>query len=175
MEDKMRRLYYLFKSVGDIGSVSDDLHDAGFGDENIHFLSSDVGALQATHNFHPNLYDETDIGRWVTFGVMAGGLLGIAGAAGSYYLLSAIMLNIYVAFGIAVFITIIGGWIGAVIGMLSSNHHLTEFKQAIRDGCTLLMLDAYNDREEEKAKQIMRSRHTEANLARIDKNYSEPF
>ena len=66
-----------------------------------------------------------------------------------------------------------GGWAGGMVGLSKENHHIERFQDAIDHGETLLMVDAYDDNEAQKAKDVMFKRHEEATYQGEDPHYRE--
>ncbi|MFZ5603035.1 MAG: hypothetical protein ACOY7J_11340, partial [Pseudomonadota bacterium] len=69
--------------------------------------------------------------------------------------------------------TFFGAWTGGIVGISHENHHIARFHDALEQGDTLLMLDAYSPQQENRVRNLMHSRHLEATFEGEDKDYRE--
>ena len=67
--------------------------------------------------------------------------------------------------------TFFGAWAGGFIGISNDNHHISRFHDALEEGDTLLMVDAYDESEETQLKQLMHTRHMEASYEGEEENF----
>ncbi|MCG8313842.1 MAG: hypothetical protein MI976_11545 [Pseudomonadales bacterium] len=169
----MKRIYYLFKDTIAARGISDDLMSMGMNNGQLHFLNRDFQKLDALDVHRTNIFDEKDIGHSGLYGALAGlacGLLFtvVLGATSlSHYLSLQILLFVWMLFAF------FGGWAGGIVGISKDNHHIERFHNAIEKGDTLLMLDTYSEKEEEKAKDVMFNKHKEATYQGEDAHYRE--
>ncbi len=158
----MKRLYYLFQGTEHAKAISDDLRIAGVNEGQLHFMSKDISGLTSAHVHNTSILDEKDIPHSGTYGAIIG--LGIGIILGFYLMASdmseSITFTVFVL--LCAFFTFLGAWAGGFIGMSMENHHIARFHEALEDGDTLLMLDAYDPEEETQLKQLMNKKHGEA-------------
>ncbi|MCG8536344.1 MAG: hypothetical protein MI808_14755 [Pseudomonadales bacterium] len=171
----MKRLYYLFSGTQYAKSISDDLINSGIDEGQLHFMNKDVAALEAQHVHRTNILDEKDIQHSGTYGALIGAGVGLLF---TFYLL-ATDLGTFMTFPVFLFVctifTFFGAWSGGMVGISNDNHHVARFHDAIEQGDTLLMLDAFNDNEEDQLKEVMHSRHMEASYEGEEKDFKTFF
>lgn len=171
----MKRLYYLFRGTQPAKSISDDLHNAGIDDGQLHFLSRDAGSLQLASVHTTSLFQERDLQHSGTYGAMMG--LGV-GVLFSMYLMASELgphMNMLAFLFVCAVFTFHGAWIGGIVGISHDNHHIARFHENLDKGDTLLMVDAYTPQQENQARNLMHARHTEARFEGEDKEYKEFF
>ncbi|MCG8672364.1 MAG: hypothetical protein MI867_23370 [Pseudomonadales bacterium] len=169
----MKRIYYLFDGTFSARGISDDLLATGLDSGQLHFLNRNFQALDAQHVHRTNIFDEKDIGHSGVYGALIGLVCGVlfsvivgATSLSQYMSLQAVLF-------IWMFFAFFGGWAGGIVGISKDNHHIERFHDAIEHGETLLMVDAYDDKEEEKAKDVMFNHHKEATYQGEDSHYRE--
>jgi len=171
----MKRLYYLFRGTQPAKAISDDLHNAGIDDGQLHFLSRDTGSLQIAKVHTTSLFQERNLQHSGFYGGMIG--LGI-GVLFALYLMAS-ELGPHIGIGTFVFvcaiITFFGAWTGGIVGISHENHHIARFHEALEQGNTLLMLDTYSPQQENRIRNTMHSRHMEASFEGEDQYYREFF
>lgn len=169
----MKRLYYLFRGTQHAKTISDDLHQVGIDDGQLHFMSKDVGTLQQDRVHTTSVFQERDLQHSGFYGGMIG--LGIGVLFALY--LTASELGQYIGMGTFFFVccifTFFGAWTGGIVGISNENHHIARFHDALEKGDTLLMLDAYSPQQENRVRNLMHSRHLEASFEGEDKDYRE--
>ncbi len=167
----MKRLYYLFSGTQYAKSISDDLLNSGIDVGQVHFMNRDVAALEQQHVHQTNILDERDIQHSGTYGALIGGGIGVLF---TFYLL-ATELGSYMTFPLFLFVcaifTFFGAWSGGMVGISNDNHHISRFHDAIEQGDTLLMLDAFDTNQEDKVKEVMHTRHLEASYEGEEDNF----
>ena len=167
----MKRLYYLFQGTEPAKAISDDLRIAGVNEGQLHFMSKDVSGLTSAHVHNTSILDEKDIPHSGTYGAIIG--LGIGIILGFYLMATdmseSITFTVFVL--LCAFFTFLGAWAGGFIGMSMDNHHITRFHDALEQGETLLMLDAYDPEEENQLKQLMTKKHREARYEGEENNF----
>ncbi|HVL02514.1 MAG TPA: hypothetical protein VM553_21990 [Dongiaceae bacterium] len=171
----MKRLYYLFRGTQPAKAISDDLHDVGLNDGQLHFMSKDAGSLQLAKVHTTSLFQERDLQHSGTYGAIIG--LGIGVLFASYLMASELghYMNVWAFLFVCVMFTFHGAWIGGIVGISHDNHHIARFHEALEQGDTLMMVDAYTPQQENRARNTMHSRHLEASFEGEDKEYREFF
>ena len=169
----MKRIYYLFNGTLPARSISDDLLAAGMNNGQLHFLNRDANSLEKLQVHRTNIFEEKDIGHSGLYGALVGLACGVLFSV----VLGATALSEYLNLQTLLFVwgvfAFFGGWAGGLVGLSRENHHIERFHDAIDHGETLLMVDTYDDREEEKAKDVMFHRHNEATYQGEDAHYRE--
>ena len=171
----MKRLYYLFRGTQHAQSISNDLKKAGLDDGQLHFMNQSAAALQMADVHTASVFQERDLQHSGLYGGVIG--LGI-GALFAFYLLASELgpqMNLTVFFVVCAIFTFFGAWTGGIVGISHDNHHISRFHEALEHGDTLLMLDTYNPQQEQKARDVMHSRHLEATFEGEDEHYKEFF
>lgn len=167
----MKRLYYLFNGTQFAQDISDDLLSTGIDEGQLHFLSHDQAGLESANVHRADIFDERDIPHRGTWGAILG--LGAGILFASYLLASE--LGSHLTFSIFILVcllfTLLGAWAGGFVGISTDNHHISRFHNALEEGDTLLMVDAYDQIEESKLKQLMHTRHIEASYEGEEENY----
>lgn len=167
----MKRLYYLFHGTEFARAISNDLKSAGINEGQLHFLSNDQAGLQTASVHKVDIFDERDIPHSGTWGAITG--LGIGILFGSYLVSTELGANM--SLGVFLFVctlfTFFGAWAGGFIGISNDNHHISRFHDALEEGDTLLMVDAYDESEETQLKQLMHTRHMEASYEGEEENF----
>ena len=169
----MKRLYFVFRGTQPAHAISKDVTALGFDEGQLHFLNKDHAGLDAQGVNQTNIFEEKDIGHSGFYG----GIIGcIAGLLFTAFLASTSLgeyLNLVIGFFLIGLFTAFGTWTGGIVGISKDNHHIERFHDDIEHGETLLMIDAYDDRQEDKVITLMFTRHKEARYKGQDHNYSE--
>ena len=169
----MKRIYYLFQGTLPARSISDDLVAAGMNVGQLHFLNRDIHSLDSLDVPKANLFEQKDIGHSGFYGALVGLTAGVLFTV----ILGVTSLSVHLSLQVLLFVwalfAFFSGWAGGMVGISKENHHIERFHDAIDHGETLLMLDAYDEREEEKAKDIMFKRHNEATYQGEAPHYRE--
>lgn len=169
----MKRIYYLFDGTMPARGITDDLLATGMDNGQLHFLNRDFQKLDSLNVHRTNIFEEKDIGHSGLYGALAGLACGVLFSV----ILGATSLGEYLNLQILLFVwmifTFFGAWAGGIVGISKENHHIERFHDAIEHGETLLMVDAYDEKEEEKAKDIMYKKHREATYQGEDPHYHE--
>lgn len=171
----MKRLYYLFRGTQFARAISNDLRDAGIDEGQLHFLSHDQAGLESAKVHKADVFEQYDIPHRGTWGAIIG--LGVGIMFVAYLLASELGSNLTFTIFLMVcaLFTVLGAWAGGFIGISSENHHIARFHSALEQGDTLLMLDAYDETEESRLKQLMHTRHMEASYEGEEENYKVFF
>lgn len=169
----MKRLYYLFRGTQHARAISDDLQMAGLDTGQLHFLSRDHATLQLARVPTTSMLEERDLSHSGFYGGMIG--LGVGVLFALYLMTSELgphMNFLTFAFVCGMF-AFFGAWTGGIVGISHENHHIARFHDALEQGDTLLMLDAYTPQQESKVREIMDTRHLEASYEGEDEQYRE--
>jgi hypothetical protein len=171
----MKCLYYLAPTLDSTQQVSDDLHAAGVKDFFLHVVAKDESGLTQQHIHSSNYLETLDI---VSHGFIGAGIGFVGG------LIAAGLLVLFEPFGpdvpgfvfvvIVVVATMFGAWEGGLTGIGTENRKLRRFHQDIEAGKYLILIYARKE-QEMTVRQMMRSRHPEAELAAVDRHFINPF
>ncbi|MDF1820532.1 MAG: hypothetical protein P1U64_03110 [Alcanivoracaceae bacterium] len=171
----MRRIYYLTRSLGSVQGISEDLHEAGIGDNRIFVMGDNRGVLEQAHLHTTSFWEDTDIlhsgfvgSVWgLIAGVVAGFLLAGMDPWGMDLGLGAILAA-------SLFGLCLGAWVGGIRGIQLRNPHLLPYLSHLRGDQYLVMVDADDERMTRQVERVMREQHAEAREAGREENYS-PF
>ena len=169
----MKRIYYLFKGTMPARNIANDLVAEGMNKGQLHFLNRDVNSLEQQHVNRAIVFEERDIGHSGFYGALVGIACGVLFTVVIGVTNLSEHLNLQVLLFIWMLFAFFGGWAGGMVGISRENHHIEQFHDAIDNGDTLLMVDAYDDKEEEKAKDVMFKKHREATYRGEDPHYRE--
>lgn len=171
----VKRLYYIFHGVGHARRISDDLHQAGLRDRQLHFLSRDQGSLQLANIPAASRIQERDLQRSGIYGSLIGLGVGILFA----FYLTATKAGGHLGPGMFLLVcgifTFFGTWTGGIVGISIESQQFSRFHDALDQGDTLLMLDTYTPQQESQVRDVMYSRHLEASFEGEDRQYREFF
>lgn len=171
----MKCIYYLAPSLSSTRHISDDLHETGVKDFFLHVITKDESGLKQQHIHSSNYFETLDIVRDGVIGGIIGCITGLAGVLLLKYFppFSANVPTMVYAAIVAV-ATLFGTWVGGLTGTASESKKLAKFHDDIAAGKYLILI--YVRKEQETAVlQMMKSRHTEANLVAIDRHFINPF
>jgi hypothetical protein len=172
----MQRLYYLTESVSSVLNISRDLEASGIGDNRLHVMGQSNAVLDQAGVHITTPLEETDL---MPFG-FTGALAGLALGALFGFLLaimdpwtlelggSAVLVG-------AAFFACFGAWLGGIIGISRSNHHLRPYLDQVRAGHYLVMVDVDNEDQETRVHRVMDGQHTEASEAGREEHFSPLF
>jgi hypothetical protein len=171
----MKCMYYLAPSLVSTRQISDDLHDVGIENWNVHVISKDESGLKKDKLHSSNWLETKDLLRNGFIGANIGFIVG-ALAAGVLMLLKPFGPNFPVIanFFLVVVATLFGAWVGGLTGMDSENHKLKRFHDDIEAGKYLILIYAPKGMGE-KIKQMMRDRHPESRHVATDRHFINPF
>ena len=172
----MKRIYYLTRSLSSVLGISNDLHQAGIGDNRIHVMGNNRGVLEEAHVHTTTVLEETDImyfGFWgAAWGAMAGLLFGLVLAGIDPW---GVELGSGAVMASGLFGGCFGAWLGGIRGISSRNHHLQPYMSRVENnGEYLVMVDADNDLMARQIQTVMSGQHREARVAGQEDHYS-PF
>lgn len=171
----MKCMYYLAPNLISTHQVSDDLHDVGVDDWNVHVISKDEAGLKKENIHSSNWLETKDLLRDGFIGANIGFIIGVL-IAGGLFLFEPFGPNVpsiaYV-FMVAV-ATGFGAWVGGLTGIDTENLKLRRFRKAIDNREYLILIYARKG-EGEKIKKMMRERHPEARHAATDRHFFNPF
>ena len=168
-------MYYLAPTLVSTTQISEDLHDVGIKDWNVHVISKDEAGLKNDRINSSNWLETTDLLRDGFIGANIGFILGVL-VAGSILLFAPFGPDVpKIAFIFMVAVTTgFGAWVGGLTGIDSENQKLRRFRSAIDEGKYLILIYARKGTGE-KIKQMMRERHPESHHAATDLHFINPF
>jgi hypothetical protein len=168
-------LYYTAPTLDSARCISDDLRAVGVQDFFLHVIAKDAAGLEQRHIPAGNYLETLDLVRDGLIGSAIGFGAGLIGAA---------LLKVFAPFGphvpnIVYFATIaaatvFGAWEGGLTGIASENKKLAKFHDDLEAGRCLLLIYALQE-QESTVLQMMHTRHPEAQLAAVDRNFINPF
>lgn len=171
----MKRLYYLTDSVSSVLEITRDLEQVGIGENRLHVMGENSAVLEEAHVHTTTPWEETEIMPSGFMGAIAGLCVGlIAGFALAGADPWGLQLGGEVVVAAGAFFTCFGAWLGGILGISSRNHHLEPYVDKVREGHYLLMVDADDEHQEDRVRDIMNRRHREANEAGYEDHFS-PF
>jgi hypothetical protein len=171
----MKCIYYLSPTLKSTQQISDDLHAIGVDDWFLHIVSKDESGLSKKRLHSSNYLETLDLIR--------DGLIGAASGFGAGIALALLTMAVQpfgpdiplLAYaGIVFLCTCFGAWLGGLVGIASENKKLAKFHDDIEAGKYLILIYAKQD-QESRIKEMMESRHKEAQLAAIDAQFLNPF
>ena len=167
----MKRLYYLFHGTEFARAISNDLKAVGIDEGQLHFLSNDQAGLQVADVHQADIFDQRDIPHSGVWGAITG--LGVGFLFASYLIATELgsHMNLGVFLFVCILFTFFGTWAGGFIGISNDNHHIARFHNALNEGDTLLMVDAYDEKEESRLRELMHTRHMEASYEGEEENF----
>jgi hypothetical protein len=171
----MKCMYYLAPNLVNTHQVSDDLHDVGITDWNVHVISKDEAGLKKENIHSSNWLETKDLLRNGFIGANIGFIIGvfIAGGLLLFQPFGPNFPSIAYVFMVAVS-TGFGAWVGGLTGIDSENQKLRHFHDAIEEGKYLILIYAHKG-EGEKIKEMMSKRHPESSHVATDRHFINPF
>lgn len=167
----MKRLYYLTDSLESADLISRDLHEAGIRDDDFHVLCCDEQALRQHHLHSANIFQRTDIIRFVERGLIVGGMMSLCFALPMAYMES-FTFNAWL--GISAFCILVSICCGMIGGLAQENYKVQPFHDAIEQGELLIMVDTPAE-QEGFVRRTMSSQHPEATLHGVSSTLVNPF
>ncbi|MGI9275566.1 MAG: hypothetical protein ACR2PT_12065 [Endozoicomonas sp.] len=171
----MKRLYYLTDTLGSVSKISDDLHQDGITDWNIHVLSKDEAGLYHRHVHSAHLFQQNDVIHSGEQGAIIGGLIGLVIALAletqAFFEHS---LPLLVLLAIAGLFTLFGAWSGGLAGVTRENYKIQRFHSDLEKGKHLIMVDVLRN-QELLIRQQLSQYHPEAVLAAEGTSLIHPF
>ncbi len=171
----MKRLYYFTKSLASVRGITNELQQAGIGENHLQVMGNDTMASAKAQVHGATPWEETDIMHSGFIGALAG--MGIGVLAG--FLLAGmdpwgVNLDSGAIIGATLFGTCFGAWLGGLRGVSSQNHHLTPYMERVMEGDYLMMVDADDDIQAGKIEKVMAGHRHEAEVAGRDERF-HPF
>jgi hypothetical protein len=171
----MKCLYYLARTLESTHRISNDVRAVGVNDSFLHVISKDEAGLQKQHIHSSNYLETLDLIRDGLIGAALGFIPGVSGVG---------LLRYFQPFGPSVprvvyFATVavailFGAWEGGLTGIATENRKLARFHDDIERGWYLILI--YTPKDQEAAvREMMRTRHREAELVAIDPHFINPF
>ncbi len=171
----MKCFYYLAPSLDSTHQISDDLHEVGVMDWFLHVIAKDEAGLKREHLHSSNYLETTDIIRDGLIGANLGFIAAVI-AAGLVMLLEPFGPDTpkVIYFFVIVVFTLFGAWVGGLTGIDNENKKLRRFHDDIEAGKYLILIYAGKE-QQDRVREMMRSRHPEARLAAVDRHFLNPF
>ena len=171
----MKCLYYLAPTLDSTQHISNDVQAVGVKDFFLHVISRDEAGLTKQHIHSSNYLETLDLIRDGFIGGAIGFIPGLIGVG---------LLKLFQPFGpnvpgIVYFATVavailFGAWEGGLTGIATENKKLAKFHNDVEAGRYLILIYAPQE-QEATVREMMRTRHPEAELAAIDRHFINPF
>ncbi len=172
----MKCLYFLTPTLATTEQVSADLHAVGVRDFYLHVISRDESGLKR-HQIHSSNYFETlDIVRDGFIGAALGFLIGLAGVGLLIYT-RPFGEHVVPSFVYAILVgvaSLFGAWEGGLVGIDSENKKLAQFHDDLVSGKYLILVYVRKHREQ-VVLNMMREKHSDAELVAVDSHFVNPF
>jgi len=171
----MKCIYYLSPSLKSTQEIADDLHEIGVDDWFLHIHSKDESGIVKEHLHSSNYLETLDIIRDGLIGAGIGFVAGLALAG-----LTAVLepfgpdMSVLGYPAIVFLLTCFGAWVGGLTGVASENKKIATFHDDIEAGKYLILIYAKRD-QEDRIKDMMGRKHSEAALAAVDAHFLNPF
>jgi hypothetical protein len=171
----MKCLYYLAPTLDSTHGISDDLHAVGVQDFLVHVISRDEAGLKRQHIHSSNYLETLDIVRDGFIGAAVGFLVGLLGV----WLIDrfdpfGVEVPMFVYLALVAVATMFGAWEGGLIGIGLENRKLAKYHDDIAAGRFLVLIYALKA-QEPAVRDMMRTRHPEAELVGVDRHFVNPF
>jgi hypothetical protein len=173
----MKCLYYLAPTLNCTREVSDDLHQAGVKDFYLHVVAHDEAGLKQQHIHSSNWLETLDLVRNGFIGALLGFTVGLIGIGLLMYFQpfgSNVRVPTFVYAALVALATLLGAWEGGLVGIGTENKKLAKFHDDIAAG-KFLVLVYVRSHQETAVRNMMRERHSDAELVAIDTHYINPF
>jgi hypothetical protein len=171
----MKCLYYLAPTLTSTHHIADDLHAAGIKDYYLHVICKDEAGLKTQHIHSSNYLETLDIVRDGFIGAALGFLAGLIGVGLlRYFHPFSFPVPIFVYLILIGVGTLFGAWEGGLTGIHSENKKLKRFHDDVAAG-KFLILVYVRKVQESIVREVMRTRHPEANLVAVDTHFVNPF
>jgi len=171
----MKCIYYLSPSLKNTQEISDDLHSIGVDDWFLHVVSKDEGGLARTKLHSSNYLETLDLVRDGLIGAGCGFAAGMVIAAITMATeLFGPNVPLFAYAAIVFVLGCFGAWVGGLVGIASENKKLAAFHDEIEAGKYLVLIYAKTN-QEGRIKEMMATRHPEAQLAAVDASFLNPF
>lgn len=173
----MKCIYYLAPSLTSTHDISEDLHEVGVKDFYLHVISRDESGLKQQHIHSSNYLETLDIVRDGFIGAALGFVAGLIGIGLLMYFQPfgpTVQVPNYVYAILTGVATLFGAWVGGLTGIDSENNKLKRFHDDIAAGKYLILV--YVRKYQENAvRQVMKERHSDAEMVAIDSHFINPF
>lgn len=170
----MKRLYYLFRGTQYAKDINQDLLENGIHQHQLHFFSKDIAGLSSI-NMEQYMNQDQAIPAQSNQHLISHGPL-ISVGVGILFSLCMFMvmatsqpLSLELFVMVCTIFSVFGAWAGAM-KVISNNNPTALFHDALEQGDTLLMLDAFDEQQECTAKRVMHRRHFEASFEGEENN-----
>lgn len=170
----MKCLYYVAPELESTARVAGDLRDVGLDDFFVHVIAKDESGLTQRQIHSGNYLETLDFLREGFLGAAIGLFAGVVGCVlldhfGPFEHIPWFVFVLLV--GVA---TLFGAWEGGLIGVEKQNRKLARFHDDIEAGKFLILIYARRD-QEAAVRHMMKTRHSEAELAAVDSHFVNPF
>lgn len=172
---KRRRLYYIAPTLNSTVGIARDLEHEGIGYNQMHVLSKNTDGLvrHRVHTASPlETYDIVHKGG-------QGALIGFV--AGFIFVMLLKMLNpfqvelsYWILAAIWALVTAHGAWSGGIVGTMARNYKVTPYLSEIESGQYLMLIDVRPE-QHSVARQVIKSRHPDAEFRAESTTGSNPF
>jgi hypothetical protein len=153
----MKRLFFIADEMAMVEPIADALYSAGISAWNFHVISKDDAGMYCHPSRSTSPLHRIGVMRGSTIGALCGFLVGLFAAIAAVLLLPLSLLQNLVLFAAATFTpTLIGSWLGAMVGRALQDRQIARFYNLIEHGHVLLIIDV--DRmHRPKVEQLLRS------------------
>ncbi|GGX41110.1 hypothetical protein [Saccharospirillum salsuginis] len=136
----MKRLYYLTDDIDRAEHIARELEHNDIQDRHIHVLSQDEVGLMTRHLHGATYLERLDILRRGLQGLITG---LIAGLVMLYIMAFAFNYTLAPSGQVALvaLTTLLGSWVGGLVGFAHENHRLERFHEQVENGQHLIMID----------------------------------
>jgi hypothetical protein len=173
----MKCLYYLASTLSSTHDVSDDLHEVGVKDFYLHVISKDESGLKKQHIHSSNYLETLDIVRDGFIGGALGFIVGLIGIGLLMYFEpfgDKVQVPTFVYVVLVGVATLFGAWEGGLTGIASENKKLSRFHDDIAAGKYLILVYVRKP-QEQLVLDMMKDRHSDAELVGVDTHFINPF
>lgn len=136
----MKRLYYLTDDIDRAEHIARELENNDIQDRHIHILSRDEAGLLTRHLHGASYLERLDILRRGLQGFIAGLISGLI----ALYVMAFAFDYVLAPSGqvaLVALTTLLGSWVGGLVGFAHENHRLERFHEQVENGQHLIMID----------------------------------
>ena len=171
----MKTNYYLSPTLKSTREISSDLHDVGINDWFIHVVSKDEAGLKKEQIHSSNYLETLDVLRNAGIGGLIGFVVGVfAAGALMFFKPFGPQMPEFIYLIVIVLITLFGIWEGGLAGVACENRKLNKFSDELESGKYLVLI--YTSKKQDSVvKEMMKTKHPEADLVATDRQYFNPF
>lgn len=153
----MKRLFFIADDMAMVEPIAETLFSAGISAWNFHVISKDDAGMYCHRSQSTSPLHRIGVMRGSTIGALCGFLLGLFAAIAAVLMLPLSLLQNLALFATATFTpTLIGSWLGAMVGRAMQDHRIARLYNLIEHGHVLLIIDV--DRlHRAKVEQLLQS------------------